>query len=248
MTLSRRQFLRGAGGLVSVCMLGDALRLAQAATPAMSGSMKRVGMTMPTLAAPKVPLLNPSSLTPFVDALPVPPLQRVAGVRAHPSYPGQMLPYYRMTMEALQTRLHRDLPLTPVWGYNGSSPGPTLETARGKPMLIEWVNALPAQHFLPIDHTIHGAEKDKPLVRAVTHVHGARVHADSDGWPEDWMAPGKSAQYLYPGVQDAASLWYHDHAMGITRSIFTPGCSARSTCATPTSRRSTCLRATTTCR
>jgi spore coat protein A, manganese oxidase len=48
-------------------------------------------------------------------------------------------------------------------------------------------------------------------------VHGARVPAGSDGWPEDWFVPGHSALLHYPGVQDAASLWYHDHAMGITR-------------------------------
>jgi len=122
-----------------------------------------------------------------------------------------------MEMQAFRAKLHRDLPPTPMWGYNGSSPGPTIETRRGEPLLIEWANALPTKHFLPIDHTIHGAEKDKPLVRAVTHVHGARVPAGSDGWPEDWYIPGKSVQYHYPSVQDAATLWYHDHAMGITR-------------------------------
>lgn len=217
MTLSRRQFLCGAGGLISACVLGDAFPLARGAAAPMDGPMKRPDMRMPTLAAPKVPLLNPASLTRFVDALPVPPVQRAAGTRAHPAYPGQKLPYYRMTMQAMRSQLHRDLPSTPVWGYNGSSPGPTLETTRGQPVIVDWVNALPTQHFLPIDHTIHGAEKDKPLVRAVTHVHGARVAADSDGWPEDWVVPGSSLQYLYPGEQDAASLWYHDHAMGITR-------------------------------
>ena len=96
-------------------------------------------------------------------------------------------------------------------------PRPTFDTQRGEPLLIEWANALPTKHFLPIDHTIHGAEASKPQVRAVTHVHGARVPAGSDGYPEDWYVPGKSALYHYPNQQDAATLWYHDHAMGITR-------------------------------
>ena len=29
--------------------------------------------------------------------------------------------------------------------------------------------------------------------------------------------PGKAATYHYPNNQDAAMLWYHDHAMGINR-------------------------------
>jgi len=29
--------------------------------------------------------------------------------------------------------------------------------------------------------------------------------------------PGKSVLYHYPNQQDAAMLWYHDHAMGINR-------------------------------
>jgi spore coat protein A len=88
---------------------------------------------------------------------------------------------------------------------------------RNEPLLVEWVNALPQQHFLPIDHNIHGAERSKPEVRTVAHVHGARAPAASDGYPEDWFAPGRSAVYHYPNGQDAATLWYHDHAMGITR-------------------------------
>jgi spore coat protein A len=84
-------------------------------------------------------------------------------------------------------------------------------------LLVEWVNALPTQHFLPIDHNIHGAEKGTPAVRAVTHVHGARVPAGADGYPDNWYTPSHSALYHYPNGQDAATLWYHDHAMGITR-------------------------------
>ncbi|MFK2872105.1 multicopper oxidase domain-containing protein [Dyella lipolytica] len=173
--------------------------------------------SMPKLAAPKVPLINPTSLARFVDPLPVPPIARSVGHRAHPAYPGRELPYYRMEMRAFKARLHRDVPPTPLWGYDGLFPGPTFETRRGEPLLIEWVNALPTQHFLPIDHNIHGAEHDKPDVRVVTHVHGARVQADADGYPEDWYTPGHSALYHYPNAQDAATLWYHDHAMGITR-------------------------------
>jgi spore coat protein A len=82
---------------------------------------------------------------------------------------------------------------------------------------VEWANELPNVHFLPIDHSVHGAGADKPLVRTVTHLHGGKVPAKSDGYPEDWFVPGKSANYFYPNNQEAAHLWYHDHALGITR-------------------------------
>lgn len=97
------------------------------------------------------------------------------------------------------------------------SPGPTFEMRRGQGAVIEWANELPLKHFLPIDYRLHGAERDKPQVRAVVHVHGARVPPGADGYPENWYVPGNSATYHYPNDQDAALLWYHDHAMGINR-------------------------------
>ncbi|MFC0084399.1 multicopper oxidase family protein [Dyella flava] len=215
--MSRRDVLRGAGGLLGAYVLTSAGRVLRAATPPPMKMPMAMRSTAAMLAAPKVPLINPASLARFVDPLPIPPTMRAAGQRAHKAYPGQQLPYYRMEMRAFQAKLHRDVPATPLWGYAGSFPGPTLEAQRNEPLLVEWVNALPAQHFLPIDHNIHGAGKDTPPVRVVTHVHGARVPADGDGYPEDWYTPGHSKLYLYPNGQDAATLWYHDHAMGITR-------------------------------
>ncbi|MGC1548965.1 MAG: multicopper oxidase domain-containing protein [Rhodanobacter sp.] len=217
MTVSRRDFLRGAGGMFGAYVFADIWRKADAFTPPPMSMPMPMRTTAAMLAAPKVPLINPASLARFVDPLPIPPIARAAGQRAHPSDPARQLPYYRMEMRAFKARLHRDVPATPLWGYDGMFPGPTFETRRDEPLLIEWANALPTQHFLPIDHTIHGAEKDKPQVRAVTHVHGARVPAGADGYPEDWYTPGRSALYHYPNGQDAATLWYHDHAMGITR-------------------------------
>jgi spore coat protein A len=120
-------------------------------------------------------------------------------------------------MRQIAAKLHRDLPPTSMWGFGGVVPGPTIEVRSGQGALIEWANDLPQQHFLPIDHTLHGAEADKPDVRTVVHVHGAKAPPESDGWPEDWYTPGKSATYFYPNEQEPAALWYHDHAMGINR-------------------------------
>ena len=103
------------------------------------------------------------------------------------------------------------------WGFGGSVPGPTMETRSGQGIIVEWANELPPQHFLPIDHKLHGAEADKPQVRTVVHVHGAKAPPQSDGYPDDWVVPGKANLYHYPNQQDATALWYHDHAMGINR-------------------------------
>jgi len=163
------------------------------------------------------PLLQLDSLEPFVDALPIPRVAAPSGTRPHPKNPSHKIPYYRIGMRQFESKIHREVRPTRMWGYGGTVPGPTMEARNGEPLLVEWVNELPAAHMLPIDHTIHGAEKDKPKVRAVAHLHGGRVPPESDGYPEAWFPPGKSATYCYPNEQDAAGLWYHDHAMGITR-------------------------------
>ena len=138
-------------------------------------------------------------------------------MRPSPENAKLQLPYYKLAMREVESKIHRDLKPTRFWGFGNTSPGPTFETRSGQGVLVEWVNQLPKRHFLPIDHSIHGAEADKPDVRAVTHLHGAKAPAKSDGYPEDWYVPGKSAIYHYPNNQDAAMLWYHDHALGITR-------------------------------
>jgi len=156
------------------------------------------------------PALHPETLEKFVDALPVPPLANSMGTR-------QRAAFYRLAMGEFNAKVHRDLPATRMWGFAGGSPGPTIEARSGEPVLIEWVNNLPTKHFLPIDHNLHGAEKYKPEVRSIVHVHGAKVPPESDGYPENAYEPGKSETYLYPNNQEPATLWYHDHAMGINR-------------------------------
>ena len=161
--------------------------------------------------------LDPNSLKQFVDPLPIPAVVQSAGIRPDPHDPSRHLPFYRMTMEEVHQKVHRDLPPTRMWGFNGASPGPIFETRAGQGLLVEWNNHLPTTHFLPIDHNLHGAEADKPEVRCVIHLHGGKTPATSDGYPEDWVVPGKSFTCHYPNRQDAALLFYHDHTMGINR-------------------------------
>ena len=168
-------------------------------------------------AAASGPLLDTSALARFVDPLPIPGVVKPAGMRPSPADPALEVPYYRVAMRQFQMKVHRDMAATTLWGYDGSCPGPTFEARHGEPLLVEWMNELPKQHIFPIDHTLHGAEADKPAVRTVVHLHGGRTGPESDGYPEDWFQPGQSAIYFYPNGQEAAGLFYHDHAMGITR-------------------------------
>ncbi len=164
---------------------------------------------LPTLP-PAPPLIDPSTLTPFVDPLPIP-------VTAKPTARRQGKLLYRIPVRECLAKVHRDVPATRFWGYAGCVPGPTIEARSGEEIFVEWPNELPAKHFLPIDHNLMGAEANQPEVRTVVHVHGAKAPPASDGYPEDWYVPGKSRTYRYPNAQDAALLWYHDHAMGINR-------------------------------
>ena len=62
-------------------------------------------------------------------------------------------------------------------------------------------------------------------VPAVVHLHGAEVQSQFDGHPDSWFTPGMgyvgpawmSNVYTYPNTQEATTLWFHDHALGVTR-------------------------------
>jgi spore coat protein A len=217
MTITRRSLLLK-GGLIAAGMalehpLGAASRLQLPLCR--PGSLLPVGLK--AAPGPLRPALNVTTLTPFVDALPIPPIARSTESRADPRLPGKKLPYYRIAMAEVECQVHRDMKPTRFWAYGGTVPGPTIEVRSGEGALVEWVNNLPQKHFLPIDYRLHGAGPDQPEVRTVVHVHGGRTPSESDGYPDSWYVPGKSAVSCYPNKQDAACLWYHDHAMGINR-------------------------------
>jgi len=122
------------------------------------------------------------------------------------------------------------------------------------------------RHLLPVDQTLHWANPSNAdcmhgaanrtdcetlnllpymgPVPIITHVHGAHVNPESDGYPEAWYLanadnlPGTyatkgtrfgeyagfgansvagSAFFAYENTQEAATIWYHDHSMGMTR-------------------------------
>lgn len=157
-------------------------------------------------------------LEPYVDRLPIPPVAvPVSGV------PGGEASY-EITLVETQQQLHRDLPPTTIWAYDGVYPGPTIEARRDRPVTVTWVSdlrdstgALRETHLLPVDLCLHGPDTEGPTPRTVVHLHGGHVPADSDGYPEDAILPGERQTFFYPNRQLASMLWYHDHALGITR-------------------------------
>ncbi|SDC55483.1 multicopper oxidase family protein [Shouchella lonarensis] len=157
-------------------------------------------------------------LTPFTDECPTLPCIQPIRKSKHGTY-------YDMPMIECKHTFHRNLPPATVWGYHGMYLGPTIEVERGEPVYVKWANHLPKKHFLPVDFTVHGAHKDVPEVRTVTHLHGARVKPHSDGYPDAWFTSGfmevgplfERKVYHYENDMPACTLWYHDHAIGITR-------------------------------
>lgn len=151
--------------------------------------------------------LDASTLTPFVDPLPRPEMLR-------PFAQGR----YRVPIREVSATLHRNLPETRVWTYGSSAVPPLIEVRRGEPVDVEWQNQLPAQPLISQKgFMVMGAKPVDSPSRTSTHVHGALTSAANDGYPEDWFAPGASRTCHYPNDQQAAMLWFHDHAIGVNR-------------------------------
>jgi len=70
-------------------------------------------------------------LTPFVDRLAI-PARRIV------TEPSRLV----VKIETATHRFHRDLPPSPVWAYDGSLPGPTIEVPRGVRLEVLWENHL----------------------------------------------------------------------------------------------------------
>ncbi len=119
-------------------------------------------------------------------------------------------------------------------------PGRTFEVQHGVPTTVLWENNLfgrngkPLEHLLPVDtslhwaYALHGYEMytiERDGVPIVVHLHGGHTDFQYDGNPEFFFSPDFEIRgpqwvekdYVYSNDQPAGTLWYHDHALGITR-------------------------------
>ena len=107
---------------------------------------------------------------------------------------------YRVVAQAASAQILPGL-TTPVFGYNGLVPGPTIRVEQGTRVRLDMYNGLPAVH----------PEFGYPF-RISTHLHGSASLPQYDGFADDMTEPGYCKQYRYPNFQTARTLWYHDHA------------------------------------
>jgi spore coat protein A len=161
--------------------------------------------------------------------------------KLHPdttTYPG--VDYYELTMSAGTHQFHNQLGVANTLRY-GAMPylGPTIEAQRGRPVVVKFINNLSTSELdhpmaASIDPTVPDPMMYPGLAggRTTPHLHGGFTAPQFDGHPHSWFnasgdrgshydsLPGAAANeaiYQYSNEQFAAPLWYHDHAMGITR-------------------------------
>jgi spore coat protein A, manganese oxidase len=188
----------------------DFIKLCAASVPALVVANGISAERTTTNAHAQSAYRTPSTLDRYIDPLPI-----LKPLIPHRKRNGKV--QYRVRMVEFKHQMHSQLPPTRAWGYEGQYPGPIFDVMSGVPVEVTWENGLPTQHIFQVDPHIHGAMPPSPEVRTVPHLHGSRTTSESDGLPEKWFECGKSVRYHYPNDQQAATLWYHDHALGITR-------------------------------
>ncbi|MCW3841606.1 multicopper oxidase family protein [Micromonospora yasonensis] len=216
--MTRRRLLGIGGTLGLTAATGLSAAAALSRRPAATGAELRSAIPLPPAfrtPLPLPPVLKPVSTSGGVDRYKV--TQREVKV--------EILPGVR----------------TPMWTYEGTFPGPTIEARRGRPITVTHRNELP--------------------VPTVVHLHGGRNTPTPDGYPTDLVLPeawpepaggtsamhqmadmslmdGMSAMsgpsgmagmrdpravvtrltrdYTFPTDQRPTMLWYHDHRMDFT--------------------------------
>jgi FtsP/CotA-like multicopper oxidase with cupredoxin domain len=188
----------------------------------------------PTVCSPN-PTHSPAT-TPFVQALPIPPIARPFKLNPAPAKSANLaagetpradhqrweefLPQdqYDFTLVPANHTFHPDLGPTYCWTYNGIYPGPTIIGQYGIPALVRFHNNLPANHtgFGSNTHT--------------THLHNGHTASESDGFAGDFWGPGFFKDHHYPNIlagydsfgnggdprEAMRTFWYHDHRHSFT--------------------------------
>lgn len=109
--------------------------------------------------------------------------------------------YYNITMKQAKAQILPGFGPTTVYGYNGVTPGPTIQVMQGRKTVVRQINALPDVSFANY------------RTWTSVHLHGSDSLPQYDGYASDVTYPGEFKDYHYPNNQPARTLWYHDHGV-----------------------------------
>lgn len=229
--INRRQFLKYTAIAGAAATLPLRFGLRRAYPFAQSPTIRKFITTLPGL--------GPSGANNIGQYIPL-------ATKTTQTFAGLITDVYSLGVKPFGEKMHPDLSgATHFWGYYDLTSGDqkylagAIVAKRGTPVLLSVTNQLPNKTLIPVDPTLMAGPNglmvgDLPLNRIVTHLHGGFTPWFSDGTPFQWFDPkgmkGTSfmnvpgtnpptgtATYYYPMDQSARLVWYHDHAIGITR-------------------------------
>ena len=164
------------------------------------------------------PVLQPTTLSPaFQDPEPAQDWWT-----SYPHQRCQQFPpkkFYQLNVQNVNWSFHRDLPLAPMFSYNGTVPGSMIQGRYGEPLVIRINNQLIQQPY------------GFGMPDTATHLHNMHTAAESDGFPGDFVTPGNYRDQHYCMVragldempatlgdyrESLGTLWYHDHRFNYT--------------------------------
>jgi len=154
-----------------------------------------VGALTVSLSAAKSPRVSPAYSYPFRFPLSIPPVKFPITTYKDAST-GVLIDFYVVTISPFSKKFFPNLDSASLVGYDGQYPGPLFRVSRGRQTLIRFIN--------------NGVRP------ASVHLHGSFTRAPWDGWAADLVKPGQFKDYYYPNSAGARTLWYHDHAEGVT--------------------------------
>lgn len=166
------------------------------------GLIGALGLAVPltSVSAKSASLLDPRNMPkPYQRALTIPPV--LAPKSTITGADGRKTHLYQIEQTAGMASIVPGLK-TPILGYNGSFPGPTIKVNQGERITLEMDNVL------PLFHPQWGYRLDTS-----THLHGSASLPQFDGYANDITGRGMCKDYEYPNFQPARTLWYHDHAV-----------------------------------
>ncbi len=205
----------------------------------------QISASLASVVTPQTPL-DGRTLTKFLDALPQPPRLNVGqGIRSPititaSEFHQQILPSdftagafhgqttlwgYNQTYPGPTLVATRSIPISVQ--YVNILARTLLQSLLTIDQTLHWADPL---QLMCVRHpTNPGCRKPYtgPIPMAV-HLHGGEVPSAFDGHPEAWFTAGTfmsrltgpgfvTDTYTYPNQQQATTLWYHDHNLGVTR-------------------------------